>query len=189
MARAGYDPNDMANMFKTIQKQGGSGGPQWLSDHPDPGNRSAYIAREARSLRVENPIRDTREFAAGAGAPEAAAAGADDRAGDRRPRAAPATAASSGAGLPSGRVEPPSPSFQTYTEGNVFRISVPSNWRELPGHQRRDVRAGGRVRRRQRPERVHARRRGRARRATRSHDLQTATDELLASLGAGQSRA
>ena len=26
MARAGYDPNDMANMFKTIQKQGGSGG-------------------------------------------------------------------------------------------------------------------------------------------------------------------
>src|SRR3954469_20855470 len=26
MARAGYDPRDMANMFKTIEKQGGSGG-------------------------------------------------------------------------------------------------------------------------------------------------------------------
>jgi predicted Zn-dependent protease len=26
MARAGYDPNDMANVFKTIQKQGGAGG-------------------------------------------------------------------------------------------------------------------------------------------------------------------
>src|SRR3954465_11077812 len=63
MAAAGYDPNDMANMFKTIQKQGGSGGPQWLSDHPDPGNRSAYISREAQSLRVTNPIRSTREFA------------------------------------------------------------------------------------------------------------------------------
>src|SRR5437867_12232406 len=39
MARAGYDPRDMANMFKTIQERSGSGGPQWLSDHPNPGNR------------------------------------------------------------------------------------------------------------------------------------------------------
>src|SRR5436190_2719363 len=62
MARAGYDPMDMANMFKTIQKQGGSGGPQWLSDHPDPGDRSTYIAREAQTLRVTNPIRTSREF-------------------------------------------------------------------------------------------------------------------------------
>src|SRR5438876_259246 len=62
MARAGYDPRDMANMFKTIEKQGGSGGPQWLSDHPNPGDRSEYITREAQLLRVENPIRDTRAF-------------------------------------------------------------------------------------------------------------------------------
>src|SRR5437870_1048972 len=58
MARAGYDPRDMANMFKTIQKQGGSSGPQWLSDHPNPGNRYDYITREAQLLRVQNPIRD-----------------------------------------------------------------------------------------------------------------------------------
>ena len=62
MARAGYDPRDMANMFKTIEKQGGSGGPQWLSDHPNPGNRSDYITKEAQALRVDNPIRDTRGF-------------------------------------------------------------------------------------------------------------------------------
>src|SRR5262245_17756337 len=43
MSRAGYDPRDMANMFKTIEKQSGSGGPQWLSDHPNPGNRYEYI--------------------------------------------------------------------------------------------------------------------------------------------------
>src|SRR2546425_2948328 len=48
MARAGYDPRDMANMFKTIEKQSGSGGPQWLSDHPNPGNRYDYITREAQ---------------------------------------------------------------------------------------------------------------------------------------------
>jgi len=52
MAHAGYDPVDMANMFKTIQEQGGAGGPQWLSDHPDPGNRYTYILQEAKSLHV-----------------------------------------------------------------------------------------------------------------------------------------
>src|SRR5947207_15103800 len=54
MARAGYDPIDMANMFRTIEQQGGPGGPEWLSDHPNPGNRSEYITQEARLLRVQN---------------------------------------------------------------------------------------------------------------------------------------
>src|SRR5580765_4539905 len=62
MARAGYDPRDMANMFKTIEKQAGSGGPEWLSDHPNPGNRYEYITKEAQALRVENPNRDTQAF-------------------------------------------------------------------------------------------------------------------------------
>src|SRR5437660_450403 len=62
MARAGYDAREMANMFRTIEKQGGPGGPQWLSDHPNPGNRVEYITREAESLRVENPMRDSRAF-------------------------------------------------------------------------------------------------------------------------------
>ena len=53
MARAGYDPRQMANMFKTIQKQGGSQGPEWLSDHPDPGNRYEAINREAEALGVK----------------------------------------------------------------------------------------------------------------------------------------
>jgi len=52
----------MANMFKTIEKQGGSGGPQWLSDHPNPGDRAAYITKEAQSLRVENPVGNSRDF-------------------------------------------------------------------------------------------------------------------------------
>jgi predicted Zn-dependent protease len=52
MARAGYDPRQMANMFRTIQQQGGNSGPEFLSDHPDPGNRYDAIVREARSLRI-----------------------------------------------------------------------------------------------------------------------------------------
>src|SRR5690606_28347818 len=63
MANAGYDPIDLANMFKTIQAQGGSGMPEWLSSHPDPGNRYEKITREASFLNVaSNPIKVTREF-------------------------------------------------------------------------------------------------------------------------------
>jgi predicted Zn-dependent protease len=52
MARAGYDPRQMASMFRTIQQQGGNQGPEFLSDHPDPGNRYNAINREAKSLRI-----------------------------------------------------------------------------------------------------------------------------------------
>jgi predicted Zn-dependent protease len=62
MARAGYDPRDMANMFKTIERQGGARGPEWLSDHPNPGNRYEYISREARTLRVQSPVRTSAAF-------------------------------------------------------------------------------------------------------------------------------
>ena len=64
MARAGYDPRDLANMFRTIEQQGGGGGPEWLSSHPDPGNRYEYISREAAQLRVRpsNAIQNTAAF-------------------------------------------------------------------------------------------------------------------------------
>ena len=51
MARAGYDPREMANMFRTIARRSGSGGPEWLSDHPSPANRYEAIQREAALLR------------------------------------------------------------------------------------------------------------------------------------------
>src|SRR5262245_54690330 len=53
LARAGYNPREMANMFKTIEAEGGSNGPEWLSSHPNPGNRYDAINREAASLRVQ----------------------------------------------------------------------------------------------------------------------------------------
>ena len=52
MARAGYDPRQMAQMFRTIEQQGGNRGPEFLSDHPNPGNRYNAIIRESSSLRV-----------------------------------------------------------------------------------------------------------------------------------------
>jgi Zn-dependent protease with chaperone function len=130
MAAAGYDPRDMANVFQTIQKESGPGAPQWMSSHPDPGNRYAYINQEARSLRVEGGARDTREFqnvqahlrtlAPAPSAEEVARNsknGGRTTGGDTRPV--------------SGNVPPPDSRYQTYDEGNMFRISVPANWREM----------------------------------------------------------
>jgi hypothetical protein len=182
MARAGYDPNDMANMFKTIQKQGGSGGPKWLSDHPDPGDRSGYIQTEARALRVDNPIRNTREFAqVQAHLKQLPPAPSTEQATKNAGRSPVGT---TGAGLPTGRVDPPSPSFQTYTEGNVFRVSVPSNWRELPGNSAVTFAPEGAYGQSNgQSVFTHGVEIGSAR--NESHDLQTATNELLASLGQG----
>ena len=58
------NPRDLANMFQTIQRQGGGGGGGFLSDHPSPSDRYARINREAQMLRVEGGMGDSREFAA-----------------------------------------------------------------------------------------------------------------------------
>ncbi len=42
----------MASMFQTIERQGGNRGPEWLSSHPNPGNRVEAINREAAMLQV-----------------------------------------------------------------------------------------------------------------------------------------
>src|SRR3982750_3302462 len=50
MARAGYDPRALAHMFETIERETkSSGSPEWLSSHPNPGNRTQYITKEAES--------------------------------------------------------------------------------------------------------------------------------------------
>ena len=54
MARAGYNPLDLMHMFQTIEKQGGAGGPQFMSDHPNPGKRETYITQE-EALAQSNP--------------------------------------------------------------------------------------------------------------------------------------
>src|SRR5262249_54574021 len=64
MARAGYDPRALARMFETIEreaKSAGGDGPQWLSSHPNPGNRTQYITQEATKLTIPSPA-DSSEF-------------------------------------------------------------------------------------------------------------------------------
>lgn len=46
----GYDPRAMPQFFETIQAKYGKGGAQFLSDHPNPGNRTEYVDREISSF-------------------------------------------------------------------------------------------------------------------------------------------
>jgi len=48
MYKAGYNPQALADFFKKLAAQGGTG-PQFLSDHPNPGNREEAIQREIAS--------------------------------------------------------------------------------------------------------------------------------------------
>jgi hypothetical protein len=134
MARAGYDPRDLANMFKTIEQQSGGGGGGFLSDHPSPNDRYARINQEAQYLRVSDPIRESRDFSriqarlrAMGRAPsmqEIAQGGNRYPNGENRGNY-PSSA-------PRGRVEYPSTRYQAYsTLGGIIRVSVPGNWRQL----------------------------------------------------------
>jgi peptidase M48-like protein len=60
----GYDPRAMPQFFETIEAKYGKGGAQFLSDHPNPGNRTEYVDREISSL-VAKPkyATNTPEFA------------------------------------------------------------------------------------------------------------------------------
>ncbi|HJS22875.1 MAG TPA: M48 family metalloprotease [Pyrinomonadaceae bacterium] len=133
MAQAGYDPRDLANMFRTLEQQGASGG-GFLSDHPSPSDRYARINREAQQLRVNASRNDSRDFARiqerlrGYGnAPTMAEI---QRSGQRYP-----TGENTGNypnNPPSGRVAYPSSRYQSY---NIFnggvQVSVPNNWRQI----------------------------------------------------------
>ena len=50
-------------MFETIERQSGSGGgnPQWMNSHPNPGNRTLYINKEADLLSIA-AVADSSEF-------------------------------------------------------------------------------------------------------------------------------
>jgi hypothetical protein len=134
MARVGYEPRDMANMFKTIEQKSGSGGPEWMSSHPNPGNRYDAIIKESSSLRVENPVRDTQNFQRAVSRLRSMQRAPTTEEVMRNPR----NTRNEGGTTPRGtrgriatRVEPPSPRFRDYNEGDLFRISVPVNWEEL----------------------------------------------------------
>jgi hypothetical protein len=167
MARAGYDPRDLARMFQKIEAQGGGGGPEWLSSHPNPGNRYQYIMQEAAMLRVNPDARpDSRQFrdvqARLRGYPQARTMEEIARSGQRYPNQGggqqypdqrnpndtrypndtrnpndnryPNEQGNTGDYARGERVAYPSTRYQTQST-SLFRVAIPSNWRQLGGDQ------------------------------------------------------
>jgi hypothetical protein len=181
MSRAGYDPRDMANVFRTIEQESGPGGPQWLSDHPNPGNRYEYILKEAAALHVTDGTHDTRAFdqiqAHLRSLPPALSS-------EEAARNAKRTGASAPESRPAASVARPSSRYRTFREGNVFSVQVPDNWQERPGNNAVTFAPEGAVGTVNGTNVfTHGVQIGVAR--NEEHDLNTATSELIGSLRQG----
>jgi Zn-dependent protease with chaperone function len=131
MARAGYDPRGLARMFETIAHEAaasGSGTPQWMSSHPNPGNRTQYITEEAERLTIASAA-DTSEFepikARFASLPAAKSMGELARARSGSGEGTPSV------GTPGQPVPRPSAQYRDISGGKVFQASVPTNWTPL----------------------------------------------------------
>lgn len=123
MYDTGFNPRAMAEFFSKIQEQGGARGPQFFSDHPDPGNRAQAVAREVGTLpRKSNyrsdssGFREIKQRVAGMNPLTAQQIAA---------RQTPAMNASSGA--QSGSSVQPGGSLRSFSHRD-FAISYPENW-------------------------------------------------------------
>lgn len=128
MARAGYDPRDLARMFETIERSSkGSGGPEWMSSHPNPGNRTQYITNEAAALQIARRQDDPQQFEtfkrSFASLPAPRSMSEPNRSARNEP---PANTGRVGQPVPA-----PSGQFRTAQGGRLFQVSVPSNWQAI----------------------------------------------------------
>ena len=129
MAKAGYDPMDLAKMFETIEKQGGRGGPEFLSSHPNPGNRQERIAEESRKLNASPRRNQSEQFTQIQGdlkrmapAPTMAEIAKSQESGSG-PRNSEARIRK--------EVERPSGRYRRFEADRLFTLSVPDNWKEF----------------------------------------------------------
>ena len=59
--KAGYNPIELSNFFEILNKQGGAP-PQFLSDHPSPGNRATAIAKEIKPWPAKQYTSGSSDF-------------------------------------------------------------------------------------------------------------------------------
>ncbi len=123
MYDAGYNPQAMADFFTKLEKEGGANGPQFFSDHPNPGNRAGSVEKEVRTLAAKSYRGSSAEFAQikqrvvgiKALTAQEIAAQAQQQQGQSVKGRLPAA-------------EFPSRSVRTFNH-NLFQISYPENWR------------------------------------------------------------
>lgn len=140
MARAGYNPLDLARFFETLQresKRNPSSLENFFSDHPSPANRTQRIQQEAALLRYQGRSREvggfseTRSmFARMQKAPTMA-----DLARQQPPTGGDRTRQRDGGAPATINVQPPSSNLSTYRQPNgIYGIAYPDNWRAYPSN-------------------------------------------------------
>ena len=135
---AGYDPRAMAQFFETIESKYGQGGAQFLSDHPNPGNRTGYVMDEIRTFPPQthyltNSPQFQRIHTLVAGMH--AYTGKEVASGIWKKKS-PNTSVQSGVNRNSAQLQPeaidmsPPRSWSTFN-GLSFSLKVPSTWQAL----------------------------------------------------------
>ena len=131
MARAGYDPREMADMFELLRRQAGHDPgrlERFLSDHPAPADREARVREEAARLPRANGSR-----AGGGLVPVKAALRSEPPAVSMKQIAQVQSAPPAGpvaARRGPVRIEPPSPRSKIFTQrAGLYSIEYPDNWR------------------------------------------------------------
>lgn len=118
MADAGYNPIEMARFFEKLEEQAGRAGAmeQFLSDHPNPGNRIAAISDEVRELPRRAYVDDeTGQFFHIRDVVRHLAAPPESVRSKAEPADTPAPA------------EAPSKEFATF-DGRSYSLRYPENW-------------------------------------------------------------
>ena len=116
MAEAGYNPIQMAQLFEKLEAQGGQSTAQFLSDHPNPGNRIKAVQDEIQLMPRRTYTTDTRQFARIKDVVSHLAAPGQLRGQYNDGHTAPAA--------PAAR---PSTHLRQY-QGRAFTFGYPSNW-------------------------------------------------------------
>ncbi len=62
MYDAGYDPYSMVEFFAKLEKEGGPGAPEFLSDHPNPGNRVETVREAISKYPRKNYRKNSPQF-------------------------------------------------------------------------------------------------------------------------------
>jgi beta-barrel assembly-enhancing protease len=119
MYDTGFNPRAMSDFFTKLEKEGGvARGPQFLSDHPDPGNRAQAVAKEVATLPRKGSYRsDSADFS-----------DVKRRAGGMTPLTAQEIAErqTPNVNASPGGIEP-SASLRSFSHRD-FDISYPQNW-------------------------------------------------------------
>jgi hypothetical protein len=123
MYDSGYNPQAMADFFTKLEKEGGANGPQFFSDHPNPGNRAGAVEKEVHSLPAKSYRNSGTEFAqVKQKVASIKALTAQEIAAQQQQKEAESIKGR----LPA--AEYPSRATQTFNH-DLFQISYPENWR------------------------------------------------------------